>query len=778
MTQTTKDIPLWLDIKTEMIDENFERVLEYLKTSNKSDSFYRITTDILAKRGKDMIESFNARPIYFGESGNQDKDELIFETRLLAAILLSDPSMDIATKKRLVIPMLYLLGLLVPAELCGDLLTLMISNLIVEDEPKIVFNWDDIINFEPQVLAHKIIHGMTFDNAKSAELSYENKGTLTISNDSLTIVPMNEATLKIKRFQIASSIEILDGKISLTTLKGNKLKKSEENNIDALEKFTQDFIADQKAISPSRQKVKKIYNKGDLLIAKIVSIENNSIRVRSTDSEYETLEGKIIIAEANILFYNYNDFCQYLHVNDDIEVKLESYEARTFSIKDSFVKYMIEDVLKAQDHIGKVSLARVMNIATNKRGEKQIDWFTEDGYSVHTAYDDRFERDSFGLVKISNLGAGTYYGYINATIVRESYQYFDIGKVKKAMIEGFIFEPSWDDSAKKTMLNEGCITDLIRMMLRYQKTVVSPTERFKVLCVLKVMAALIDSKESQSYIGFIMDYLKKLVLFVKGSYNKISELSPASGFEDVEVVKTRCNIVKILMAYGNESENQELERIVKESTDETLTKIAKLTLSCNNIGDIIPAATKNIIKQEITKSLSVETADDTDFDEENGIYLGIEDRHQEFKTSFVYPPDYNMLPNIYLQEKNIFKVLCGFLNTQAGGTLYIGVSDLGYVVGFEADLVYLKLGTIDAYMRFIQDEAKKFFDQDELALFQMKPMYDDKVLSIKVEPYENGIVELEGTPYLRINNETLAMTEKMKTQVRAKKMLAIVKRQN
>ena len=325
------------------------------------------------------------------------------------------------------------------------------------------------------------------------------------------------------------------------------------------------------------------------------------------------------------------------------------------------------------------------------------------------------------------------------------------------------------------MLNEGSIRDLIRMMIRYQKTIVNPTERFRVLCVLKIMASLINAENYVAYIGFLMDYMRQLILFAKGDYNNIKEIELAQGLEDLGVVKTRCDIVRILKAYGHNSDNETLEAIIKASTDETLTKIAKLTLSCNNIGDIIPAATKNIIKLEITKSLSVETSDETDLDEENGIYLGIEDRHQEFKTSFVYPPDYNMLPNYYLQERNIFKVLCGFLNTQAGGTLYIGVSDLGYVVGFDADMVYLKIDTIDAYMRFIQDEAKKFFDQDELALFQMKPMYDDKVLSIKVEPYENGIVEIDGTAYIRINNETLVMTEKMKKQIRAKKMLSRAK---
>lgn len=776
MAQTTaKSIPLWLDINPELIDQNFEKVIEYLKSSDKTDSFYKITLDILDKRCKQLLETLKTRPVYYGESIEQDRDNLTFETRLLATILLSNSEMDIASKKRIFLPLLNLLGLLVPADLCGDLLMLMVDNIILEDDPRILFNWDDIINFEPQILAHKIINSATFENARSAELSFEGKGTLSVANDTLGITAMNEDNTKSKRFLLVPSMEILDGKISLFTMKKDKLKNTVENNIDAMEKFTKDFVFEQQAVKPSKDRLKKVYNDGDILNAKVVSIANNEIRVRSSDPDYDTIEGRIVISEANILFYGYHDFMQYLHVNDDIEVELESYDKQTFSIKTCFVRYLIEDMLKAREHVGKISVARVMNIATNKRGDKQIDWMTEDGYAVHTPYDERFSRDSFGKVKIVNLGTGPYYGYINAIVIGETNEYFNMAKVKQEMIEGFVFEPSWDEEAKKTMLNEGSIRDLIRMMIRYQKTVVSPTERFRVLCILKIMACLIDSEEYVSYISFIMDYLKQLILFAKGDYNVIEEIEPAHGFEDIDVVKVRCDIVRILKAYGHESDNEVLESIIKESNDETLTKIAKLTLSCNNIGDIIPAATRNIIKQEITKSLSVETSDETNLDEENGIYLGIEDRHQEFKTSFVYPPDYNMLPNYYLQEKNIFKVLCGFLNTQAGGTLYIGVSDLGYIVGFEADMVYLKLSTIDAYMRFIQDEAKKYFDVDELAMFQMKPMYDDKVLSIKVDPYESGIVEMNGVAYIRVNNETLVMSEKMKKQMRAKKLFSKAK---
>lgn len=775
MHKTTSSVPLWLDIKTEYLDQSFDKALEYLKNSNKTDSFYQFTLNLMVKRGLELLETLKNRPLYYGESANHDKDELIFDTRVLAAALLSNAETDTVTKKRLIMPMLNTLSMLVPADLCGDLLGLMVDNIINEAEPRLLFSWDDIIRFEPQVMVHKILNGTMFDDPKPAELSYENKGFMTVWEDKLGIAALSEDGLKLKGSLITNSMDILDGKISLLTQRSDKLKKSDEDNLAAIEKFTDEFIHDQSAIVPKSVKTKKLYNDGDTLRAKVITANFGEITVRSTDPDYETVEGRIVFNEPNILFYYPYDFTKYLKPDDEIEVELASFASRTFSLRSCFVRYIIEDVINAQEHVGKIVLAKVINIATNRKGVKQTDWVTEDGYPVHTDYDPRFQKDDFGRVKITSLGSGPYYGYINAAVVEESYRFFDVSKVKQAMVESYVYDPSWSSEAKAMMLNASVIRDLIVMMVRYQKTIENPSERFRVLCISKILAKLIDSDEHLSYISFVMDYLKQLIHFTRGNYDAIEEIVPAKEIQDIDVVKLRCDIVKILRAYNRDDSNDILDATIKESSDATLTKIAKLVQACNNIGDVIPAAMKNIIKREIMSSLSIETDDETNLDEENGLYLGIEDRHQEFKTSFVYPPNNGMLPSVRLQERNIFKVLCGFLNTQAGGTLYLGVNDLGYVVGVEEDMKYLKTDTMDAYMRFIQDEARDYFDVGVLTHFQMRPMYDDKVVAITVEPYEDEIVEFDHQPYIRVNNETLLMTNKMRVQLTNKRAMAKTK---
>ena len=771
MATTTNNVPLWLDIKTEYIDENFEKVLEYLKSGNKKEAFFQTTVDLLGQRIEEYLKTLKTRPACFSETNDYDIEKLRFETRLIGAYLLVDKNADAIKRKRLYMPFLHSLSLLVPTDICGELLGLMVDNVMYKNEPTLLFGWEDICNFQPHILAHKIINGNAFQKHEMTEIAYEKKGCSTLWENTIGVAAMNMDDFRKKKLQIVSSIEAIDGKIKMLIPKSDKLKQSDENDIEALERHTFNFVNDQAKVKPAVEKPKKTYSNGDVLLVEIKSHVWDKFSVASIDPEYEQIEGTLAFNETNFLYYYNEDFYKYLDVGQIIEVTLESKTKKTFSLKDRFIEYIIEDIVIDEGHIGKTEPAKVAKVYKDRRGEMQMDWLTESGFPVHTTYDDRFQQNDYGMIHVLSTSEGSYYGYVLGTVEGSPAMPFDFQLSKKKAIAGFNFEgyDNEDAEAKESMMNTAIIRDLLNMMIRYQKTIVQPTERYRLLCVSLALATLIDSPAHQSYIRFIMSYLKQLLNFARGDYDKIEELKPDESIKDLNVVKQRCIVVQVLKAYENEDMEENLESIIAQSNDETLTKIAKLIQSCNIIGEIVPASTKNIIKREIVNSLSLETEDETNLEEENGIYLGIENLHQEFKTSFVYPPDNDMQPNVAIQEKNIFKCLCGFLNSDGGGTLYIGVTDLGYVCGFDNDMRHLKLNELDSYIRFIQDEAAKFFPVDVLNQFVIKPMYEDKVVAIRVEPYMGGIVEFAGKPYIRINNETREMNDKLKKMAKAKK---------
>ncbi|MBR5678883.1 MAG: ATP-binding protein [Paludibacteraceae bacterium] len=73
--------------------------------------------------------------------------------------------------------------------------------------------------------------------------------------------------------------------------------------------------------------------------------------------------------------------------------------------------------------------------------------------------------------------------------------------------------------------------------------------------------------------------------------------------------------------------------------------------------------------------------------------FGFEDEQKEFKSSIVFPAG-EITPDIDKQLGIICRTIAGFMNAK-GGTLYIGVSDNGYICGIESDYSHLNEGEDD-----------------------------------------------------------------------------------
>ena len=70
-------------------------------------------------------------------------------------------------------------------------------------------------------------------------------------------------------------------------------------------------------------------------------------------------------------------------------------------------------------------------------------------------------------------------------------------------------------------------------------------------------------------------------------------------------------------------------------------------------------------------------------------FVAAEDEVTELKTSMIYPADNKgMRPDEKKQIKELLTVVCSMLNSR-GGTLYVGVNNMGFAVGIEPDFDYL-----------------------------------------------------------------------------------------
>ena len=759
-TQTTT--PLWLDLKISYIDENLDKVLTYIHHNSTKDAFYDITIDLLTKRIDALIEEFHTQPLLQDENIAQDSEKMKFTARLLGLYLLSVNNTSENYRSAFLL-FIYALAVIEPKNMSIDFVGNALKFVLGALPAKSVLEWEDIEKFNPNIVAHKLNITLKTYNGFAQSDSFEMKGAVLLSSKKLQLAATNTKNIT---HSFVTSLSIVNDIIQVITPKSDKLKQSKASDIESVKEFTQQFLADQSKVV---HKLKK-YVKGDELTVRLVGKKNNSLHVVSVSKEYEQVMGVVDFSQ-NFFFYNDQDFYKAMRVGDEFEAVWLG-DGR-FDIKTIFMKYF-EEYLYSPNIV--LAAKAVGNFG------QMVGWGTESGFGVYTSKNDDIDVGDCAEIKITQRKVdenGVPTGWVYGELVQMIDTPVDYNAVKFDVISnGFIYEKE-DGEQPDAILSEGLIKMIYRILtFTQQQCVVNPSERYRMICICQMFAKLLDQEQDLNYLVFLGEYLENLVRFAKSEYEDIKVPSFESEYNSVGVAR-REKIISILQAYGNKSHAEMLDEIIDEETDGLLVKLAILVQSCNRLDEVINRSMQNVIKREIIANLACETEGETDLEEENGIYLGIENSRQEFKTSFFHAPQ-----NAREQRQciNVFKGVCAFLNTTDGGTLYLGVNDLGYVQGIEEDIKYLQKITtgnykgIDGYMRYITDQAKQYFDIDVVANIKTHPMFDNQVIALEVTPYEFGIVELEDTAYLRVNGESVAIGDSAIQRISSRKKLSTAKK--
>ena len=264
-------MPLWLDIKKEYIDENFEGVLSYLhkrvKNPDLQDSFYKTTINLLEDRVRALIESITSSPLQ--ENMCRD-EELALVCRMSALYVLVFP--DNTELRRNAYSLMLQSLLLISHQHEQQLAEFSIANLLGCVAGKLSFSWDDILSFNPQILAYKIVNSIERSGGLADEFWYEGKGSVLLKNGKLAIssLPKDDPS----RSLLQPAIELLDGEIQILSKKNAKVKKSELDNLQAMAEFTKDFIRELKEPTVKARKYSKRYENGDVAEVRIIRKDN------------------------------------------------------------------------------------------------------------------------------------------------------------------------------------------------------------------------------------------------------------------------------------------------------------------------------------------------------------------------------------------------------------------------------------------------------------------------------------------------------------------------
>lgn len=763
---TNQATPIWLDMRTEYIDANFDKFVDYLykNRGQQSDLFYQTSIDLLRRRVVELINALSSVPLSaedLSEINPAKKQEILFNIKLLGIYLLSESKERWDVPAKAFLYQILLLTQICPGDYSEGLIALAASLLVSNGRFVSGYSWNDIIYFYPEVLAKKILDYSKLSEYQPDERWFEGQGFARTNNKALQITNIEDSG-KLNHLQV--SISLLGGKLEIMSPQGDKLKQSQQTDFTAISSFVKDYLNLMKPVDLhlGERKLKKYYPDPDASVdVRITDISYDAIKVVTINKEYEPLFGSITYQ--NTLLISFADLVSTWHVGDELPARIKDINngVGIFEIADELVKYVVEECVQPGDNV-KAFAYKVNN------GQHTM-WITELGIPVYTHYQ-VYDEGEMAELEITDVAAN---GYIKADFVSElDTNYIDTDKGKKELLGTFRYEISEDlpDDATKNEVNRidtAEIKALIHFLFIQQRLEPDSTERYRLLSALRIICRLLNDSENEEFVDFLAKHLYNMVCFAQGQVNKMTTITISQALLEKESVQRRSQILDVLSCYGREDADDSLENAIVGG-DEFIRHLAQLVQSCNRLKGVLSEPMQHAIKYEMLKMLRLNDETETNLEEESGVYLGIENGHQEFKTSIVYPPDNQMQPDLSVQKFNVFRAVCAFLNSESGGIVYLGVNDLGSISGLENDLAYLKKG-LDGYMRYITDELIASFGLGVLTFIDIQLMYDDRVVAINIKPCDYKIVELNGKAYIRINAESREMTKSVRSRMLEKK---------
>ena len=760
--------PLWLDLKKEYIDDNFAKLQEYLKScsiNKKKDSFFAITIDLMRQRVEDMLNTISMRPLYHEE---EDRKKLEFNVGLLATYLLADSDHPLALPAYLAF--MGELRTMTP-RWSDNIIKASFERLRHEKVTALGFGWNDLEKIGSELFAYNASNLVRFGSPLTKPLVLSKYGTAMLTPTGLLLTCQSKSESKKLVKNGANSLDTGLG-VALRTPSSEKLKQSMENNPVEIDEFANGFIALQEKVQnkPSDIQLKE-YDNGDEAIIRIDAIDRNgTMHVTTIDPAYRPIIGYITFEKPSIVYYYTSTIHEYFKTGDCLRATIKDNIKGVFNIEDQLIDFFVQDT-KAAEEEDNLFLCKLIDERPNFYG-----WINSLGIAFFTASVGRYSRGNFALLSVKGYGKGAKYGKIDAIIEEDSDDMFDETMARHDCIREFATQTVVPDSKKEEEetgeLSPTILRLLTSQMFEHQKTLLKPSDRIRFLAIANVMAELVGDTTTSSYLRFARTYLRALIQFVRRESMDSIQLQPDKEYVKAIPTLIRLAVIEILKEYGKKGNSEKLSDTIHSFKDNLpiLSRLAQLVQTANAMQGTLSEATLNVIRREIIKTLSIETENDADLEADGGIFLGIESGTLEFKTSMVYPSNNHMQPDEYAQNLNVLKGVCAFLNSTTGGTLYLGVNDQGMVVGIENDMKYLNYHTIDSYMRYVQDTAKKHFGIDTLPYLRIEPLYDNTVVAIHVEPHPYRVVELNNTAYLRVNAESREMPEQMRKEMLARKV--------
>jgi hypothetical protein len=792
----------WLEVREEYVIDNFDKLVQYLKrydydSANESaESDFEKSYNCLRHIADKIVDrldkaSIIEKPIF------DISDQLA--GRILGVTILAEKKRGFVDNKIIaaLIHFLIIRGF-VKHSYRRDLIKQLFYCINNAQPISLAIRWDDFIEQQSfESIAYKL--AQTKWEPMSTDIAYfEGRGLVALSGNRLKISPMNFS--KFTKTEYATEIST---PFAIDYVVANADKSKGQVTSLAIIDRLRGYLRELSSMKPSPVVPKKEYSLSDELVVTVVRTIGIKIEAVSTDPRYNTISGNVHFDRSGELYYP--EVYTAINVGDKLLVKIQSDSTVDRFIVDNdlqkkfykfIAEYSIGDEFEAiycgEYSVGTqwlTSTGLLVNIYENLLSD-------DDAESLQQAIDDK----STITIKIKdarpdknkNFVINASYNSYDSPYKPNNRPSFRAEALKERISEYTIWSNNQlvkIDNQTSIPLDKYYLTVITNLLTILSDDSPNTIDRVKILAIATLIAYVRSCNPDVEYLMHKINYLAALINFANG--NSIRSLTHPSLLNDITDISQQEDIINQLCSYQTEATRVDAET---PDNNSTIDKISSLIEASNILRGKVNDGCISLIKSAIVDCLEV--SDEYIPSCNSATYYGVENETLEFKSSIVFPPRNHQngltIEDSESQKWAILNAVCGFLNSANGGEILLGVKDNGYSCGINDDIQTLfnkgrinnrSADALRIYTKNIIDNAFKSAEgkavkQDITALNVTIDILEankegHELLSIKVKPYKNSIIEYieKNRPewvaksYIRTSGATLPLTDNLRKQL-------------
>lgn len=361
---------------------------------------------------------------------------------------------------------------------------------------------------------------------------------------------------------------------------------------------------------------------------------------------------------------------------------------------------LINDYFQQQHYIGDTLLCNVR--AIDMRDHQSYVCFSDDGASCIVHHDGSLRLIKDDVVE-AQLVEFSQTGQLECEYVQRSSERFNIIDAFKNLLYNITDDTPQQQAQPEEEMTDSVVTELIGILDRMAVCAPTRIDTYGYLSMAKILA---DMKGDSKLSGYYANRRTLIRLFndyeTSGRMNedKLHEIEEQMDKEPEQqdfYINEALTKFRIFAALRHKDSVDELMEISRTTTSHAIRDAADMAISLLLTDRFGIPTFKTQLEDRINKCLgvTVRTARGKDY--------GQETQTMELKSSIIYPADSNMQPQPKRQGEVIMRVICGFLNSDKGGTLYIGVNKSGGACGVHNDMKYMGNVDEDYYDRYVRN---------------------------------------------------------------------------